>query len=256
MTTIDAMTHNEELLRQREQWFESDLGQHVLGCERALLESKLPGLFGFHLMQLGISRAVQLYDSSIIRHKFALGQIAGNPAQCALSLPEQLPIEADSVDVVLLHHVLEYSEHPHQLLREAARVTVPHGHLLIVGFNPWSAFGMGSLALRHFAHPVWQSGLLGARRVSDWLALLDFAVDDVGYAFHGLPLNHAATLQRLSGLNRWAQRCALPGGSVYLIHARKQVSPVTPVRMVRRLQRPRLSAVPLATPSARSNTLH
>ena len=31
-------------------WLDGDLGAHVLAAERALLESKLPGLYGFHLM--------------------------------------------------------------------------------------------------------------------------------------------------------------------------------------------------------------
>ena len=47
---------------------------------------------------------------------------------------------------------------------------------------------------RRLGHPVWASRLLGARRVADWLALLDFAVVDVRYRVHGPPVDHAATL--------------------------------------------------------------
>lgn len=239
-----------------ESWFDSELGRHVLEFERRLLDRKLPGLFGFHLMQLGISRQTMLFESSVIRHKFALAGAPGAPGVSALAEPEQLPIESDSVDVVILHHALEFSENPHQLLREAARVTVPHGSLLIVGFNPWSAFGVRALIGRRFGHPVWGSRLLGARRIADWLALLDFALDSTQYGFHSLPVNHAGVLQRFAGLDRLGERWSLPWGSIYVIHACKQVSPLIPLRQPRRRARPRIGAVPLATPSARNTTLH
>ena len=237
-------------------WLDGDLGAHVLAAERALLETKLPGLYGFHLMQLGISDRVRLYDSSMIRPKFTLGRFADARGPSACAEPEHLPIEPDSVDVALLHHVLEYSAQPHQLLREAARVVVPHGHLLIVGFNPWSLFGLRAAATRRFGHPVWGGATLAPRRVKDWLALLDFAVDDVQCGFHSLPLDHAPTLARLAPIERAATRWSLPCGGVYLIHARKQLSPLTPVRPLLRRVRPRLGSVPLATPSARDTTIH
>lgn len=237
-------------------WLDGDLGAHVLAAERALLETKLPGLYGFHLMQLGISDRVRLYDSSMIRHRFTLGRFADARGPSARAEPEHLPIEPDSVDVAILHHVLEYSAQPHQLLREAARVVVPHGHLLIVGFNPWSLFGLRASATRRVGHPVWEGATLAPKRVKDWLALLDFAVDDVQCGFHSIPIDHAPTLSRLARLDRAAARWSLPCGGVYLIHARKQQSPLTPVKPLLRRMRPRLAGVPLATPSARDNTIH
>ena len=243
-------------LRARERWFETDLGRHMLGAERALVDAKLAQLYGFHLMQMSISTEVSLFESSMIRHKFSLAQLPGGQGISALAEPEQLPIESDSVDVVLLHHVLEYSQNPHQMLREATRVVVPHGHLLIVGFNPWSPFGLRCVLGRRFAQPIWHSHLLGARRLTDWLGLLDFAVDDVQYRCHALPVNHAATLARLAPLDRWGENCALPCGSVYLVHARKQISPLTLIRAPRRLAPRRMSVIPLATLRTRGTTLH
>ena len=100
------------------------------------------------------------------------------------------------------------------------------------------------------------SSLLSARRLTDWLGLLDFAVDDVQFRCHAPPLNHAATLSRLAPLDRWGESWSLPGGSVYLVHARKQIRPLTMIRAPRRLAPRRLSALPLATPRARGTTLH
>jgi SAM-dependent methyltransferase len=150
-------------------WFDSALGARVLATERELLDVRLPQLYGFHLMQLGISDRLRLCDSSMIRHRFVLARSPAARAVSACAELERLPIDADSVDVALLHHVLEYSAQPHQLLRETARVVVPHGHLLVLGFNPWSLFGLrAGLARRVAARPVWHGATLAVRRVKDW----------------------------------------------------------------------------------------
>ena len=82
------------------------------------------------------NRCVRLFDASAVRHKFQLARLAGASGIGALSDPEQLPIESESIDVALLHHVLEYSASPHALLRESARVVVPHGSVIVIGFAP------------------------------------------------------------------------------------------------------------------------
>ncbi len=251
------MTENSDSaeLIAREEWLDTGFGREVLAAERSLAADKLPGLFGFHLMQLGISRRVSLYDESVVRHKFRIASQPGGLDHAAVAAAESLPFEADSIDVALLHHALEYSPDPHQLLREAARVVVPHGHMVVMGFNPWSLFGLCSLPGRRFGHPIWNSRLLGVRRVCDWLKLLDFAIHDVQYRVFAPPVDHEGTLQRFRAVDRVAAKWPLPGGAVYMIHARKQQSVLTPVRGLR-WRAPRFSAVQIATPSTRNRTLH
>ena len=96
-------------LLELESWFQSAFGAYVLGFERELLDARLPELYGFHLMQLGICRAACLFESSVIRHKFMLGRLPGSCELSAITESESLPIESDCVDVVILHHTLEYS---------------------------------------------------------------------------------------------------------------------------------------------------
>src|SRR6266853_44672 len=47
-----------------------------------------------------------------------------------------LPFEADSFDVVTIHHVLHYADDPAAALSEAARVVRPGGVVLVVDFSP------------------------------------------------------------------------------------------------------------------------
>ncbi|SUC20518.1 Methyltransferase domain [Proteus mirabilis] len=54
-----------------------------------------------------------------------------------------LPFENKSVDVCLMAHVLDYSADPHWLLREADRVLVDDGWIILSSFNPISLLGIG-----------------------------------------------------------------------------------------------------------------
>jgi len=50
----------------------------------------------------------------------------------------QLPLASQSVDLVVLPHVLESHDHPHEVLRETERVLMPEGQVVISGFNTGS----------------------------------------------------------------------------------------------------------------------
>ena len=56
----------------------------------------------------------------------------------ALARPDALPLATDSVDALLLPHTLELHDNPHEVLREVARVLIPEGHVVVLGFNPVS----------------------------------------------------------------------------------------------------------------------
>jgi hypothetical protein len=142
------------------------------------------------------------------------------------------------------------------LLREAHRVLMPRGHLVITGFNPWSLLGLRARVGRRFGHAAWQTALLRPGRVVDWLHLLDFAVESVRYAFFRLPVNRSSVLRRSERLEGIGERLSLPFGCVYQIHAIKQVTPLIPLRPHWERRRAALDVVPLARPSTRNTTLH
>ena len=231
-------------------WFDSALGEQVLQTERAILDQLLAGYFGYHLLQLSIQKNT-LHDASPIQNKISIGldACAGNAPMIAQA--NELPFEDDSIDVVLLHHLLDFLAAPLDTLREAARVSLPMGHLVIIGFNPFSTWGAWKIAARLSGRAPWNGQFIRPGRLMDWLNVLNFKIDQAQYCFYRPPIARRRIKQPdySQGLPR---RFNLPIGAVYLIVARKQVGTLTPIRPVWRTQRTfgQLSSVP----SARRNS--
>ena len=149
-TDFSALTSSSHpVLEGIRSWFASDLGRHVLKTESAMLEQLLPGLFGYHLTQFSVQDSV-LHDASPIQNKIIVN--LDTTKSGLVSNPTQLPFANDSIDVALVHHLLDFSESPQKILRELARVTLPMGHIVIVGFNPISLWG--SLAYHSARHSL------------------------------------------------------------------------------------------------------
>lgn len=216
-----------------EGWFDSPMGQHLLREEQGILDEELSNLFGYHLMQLSINRQVRLYDNSRICHCFAVG--TGEKTATAdvgmYSSLDALPLEDESVDVTVLHHVLEFSTNPHQVLREASRVTIARGYIIIFGFNPVSLMG----AIKPFAQicsssPIWRRNSLRKARISDWLQFLDCNTLRTYNGFYKWPLQNKSYLENFSGLSPLLHKMKFPFGNFYCLVARKDRACVTPIR--------------------------
>ena len=202
-----------------QEWFATPLGQYLLEKEQAYLDDVTPDIFGFHAMQLGMPE-VDLLRESRIAHRVRIAA-ADRPdvyAKC-----HELPLATHSIDMVLLPHVLEFAAEPHAILREVDRVMMPEGRLVIVGFNPWSLWGLrSSVGFSRNDYP-WNGRFVSLPRVKDWLALLGFDVNAgrlVGYAppFDNVKLRRTFDFMEPAGDRWWAV-----GGAVYMLQAIKRV---------------------------------
>lgn len=232
-------------------WYRRQLGQWLIESEREQLEPALCHLFGYYLVQVGSAMDDYLLGASPIRNHIVIDEAApiNRPGQegarvlgmhgCA----DILPLQNDSIDVVVLPHTLEFEPSPHQVLREVERVLVAEGHVVIVGFNPWSLWGgrrlfsqMGRLGRygrfgrqRRPALP-WRGAFRSTIRIKDWLALLGFEVVMTRYGFFRPPLQHQGIMKRLRWLERLGARWWPYFGGAYIIVAKKKVVTLTPIR--------------------------
>jgi len=201
------------------EWFQTPLGHYLLEKERAYLDEVTPDIFGFHALQLGMTD-VDLLRENRITHKLRIGKEdeVDVRAEC-----QELPIATQSIDMVLLAHVLEFADEPHAILREVDRVMMPEGHLVIVGFNPWSLWGLRSaLGFSRHLHP-WNGRFLSLLRVKDWLALLGFEVSAGRLIAYAPPFDRERWIRRFGFMEPAGDRWWAVGGAVYMLQAIKRV---------------------------------
>lgn len=214
------------------EWFTSELGRRVLSREENLLEDVLPRCFGFHAVHMGMQVEGDLLASSLIAHRFAADRALLKTRLSTLVCdPEAMPLAGDSVDLVFLHHSLDVVSQPHAWLREAARVLVPEGHLLVVGFNPWSLWGISRIFRGPWQHLPWLHRPVSPSRLADWLSLLDFDVLGLETTYHYPPMRNTRWERYFAWLDWLGRRYWRQAGAVYVLLAKKRNSCLTPLRL-------------------------
>lgn len=125
-----------------------------------------------------------------------------------------LPFPAESLDLVTLPHALDFAPSAHQTLREAARVLVPEGRLILTVFNPLSLWWMRQKAVGAGLRPYLptHTSPVPLYRLKDWLTLLGFEIDRGRFGVYSPSCHSLRNFERWKWLDkagdRWAPHCA------------------------------------------------
>jgi len=211
------------------QWYATSLGQSIAQRLETELGDRLGDVFGYQGLQIGnlVPDLHLLAGAGLQRHLVldapgAAADIHGDVLD--------LPIASGTMKAVAFFHTLDFCDHPHQALREANRVLTDDGQLIIIGFNPYSAFGARHALTAWRRREPWNGRFYARHRVSDWLSVLDYRVLDSTAMFMRPPINSQRVLRRLErmeGLNRWLSAV----GGIYIMRARKQTIPMSMLPM-------------------------
>lgn len=168
-----------------------------------------------------------------------------------------LPFEAQSVDLIVMPHTLEFTSDPHRLLREAERVLMPEGQLIILGFNSLSLWGarqsVGKMTGRPFVPAA--VDLIAFTRLKDWIKLLGFDLERGRFGCYRPPLGTEQWLSRYGFMEAAGDRWWPILGATYMIKAIKRVRGmrlVGPLKVKKPVLAPGLA--PAAAPNTRSHT--
>ena len=264
-------------------WLVTPPGRYALAWEQALFDQWVGDLFGYHALQLGrpeldtlrenrmpyrglVLTAARGVDASPLMTKAASDTTCGTPSYDAgaadmvardilVSRFDELPIATASTDLVVLPHVLEFAENPHDILREVERILVPEGQVIITGFNNLSLWGareeLGRLAGSPFLPPG--ADLIAFTRLKDWLKLLSFDIDRGRFGCYRPPLRGEHWLQRFEFMEPAGDRWWPIFGALYAVRAVKRVRGM---RLVGKVRKRILGLQPAAAPVATPNTTH
>lgn len=249
MDSVRRPTLPDSLPCRLREWYSQPLGRLLGIAEAQAIDEFLPTLFGYHLLVVDPPWEDDVLCGSRIPHHVFMRRDAD--AQAGLyGAADALPLATDSLDMLVLPHTLELTDDPHQVLREAERCLIPEGHVIVIGFNPFSCWGVRRFLFGWRGQLPWSSHFISVTRIKDWLALLGFDTLSVRRVFYRPPLKRHGALQKLAFLDSLGRRGWLPGAAGYLLLARKRVAGMTPLRPRWRPRR-RFVAAGIAGPTHR-----
>ncbi len=221
------MQAEQPLIVELAQWLATAPGQYVQAWEQTQIDGMVTNVFGYHAIQIGLPHWDLLQANRIPfkgRSCSALENAVGQSA-VVINDPENLPFDTQSIDLLVLPHVLECSNAPHQILREVERVLMPEGRVVISGFNPWSLWG-GRERIPGLdpLMPVPAHMQVSLARLKDWFKLLSLELDRGRFGCYAPPCLNKVWLDRWAFMeaagDRWWPVC----GAVYVVSAVKHVT--------------------------------
>jgi SAM-dependent methyltransferase len=163
-----------QIVSAPEHWAQLPKGEYFRDALERQLKPWLAKMYGFHLLKIGNLSAEINTESCAISHQVNVS-LAGQPIQVKAD-PLHLPFAEKSVDACLLANTLPWCSDPHRLLREADRVLIDDGWLILSGFNPMSLMGLRKLVPVLRRKSPYNSRMFTFTRQLDWLSLLNFEV--------------------------------------------------------------------------------
>jgi SAM-dependent methyltransferase len=234
-------------------WLDTPAGHYIRNWEQARLDALTADIFGFNAVQIGLPQ-INALQANRMPHKWltdigiATSGAADAPRPAVLHDFTELPFASQSLDLVVLPHVLEFASDPHNVLREVERVLIPEGQVIICGFNPASLWGARQVAGRLTgAHFLPQDGeFISLPRLKDWLKLLSMEVNRGHFGCYAPPSATEQWLNRFAFMEKAGDRWWPYLGAVYIVQAIKRVRGM---RLIGPAWIKQLATVPKAVPA-------
>ncbi|MDO6427790.1 methyltransferase domain-containing protein [Thalassotalea sp. 1_MG-2023] len=209
-------------------WEKLPNGELIVESIDTILAPWWPKFFGYHLLKIGALSHHINTSASTIQHQVTISE--HKPHADINAEIEDLPLLEHSVDVCLLSHVLEFTLDPHHVIREANRVLIPNGYLVITGYNAFSLAGLNSFVPYRRQQPPWNERFFSPLRVKDWLDLMGYEILADERCLHSMLANNVSQHLMARQWRQFTQRYLSSLGSIFVIVAKKRVLPLTPIK--------------------------
>ncbi len=162
------------------EWYDStSFGQTLRDSESSYLLNTLNHTYYQRILQVGRLGTETDYIPEEFLRNFCLIVDEENEhpsmVNTVIAKTDEWPIACESVDTLIIPHLIEFEAEPQRILNEAERVLKPEGRLYVLGFNPWSISRL--LHFRQKSPSPWKQNFVSRSQVADWLHLLKFETE-------------------------------------------------------------------------------
>lgn len=186
-------------------------------------------VFGYYLVKFGALSSSLDSSGCRIRRQLSVGEHGAVDIRGKL---DELPFLQHSVDACLLTFTLDFANDPHAVMREANRILVPDGHMMIICFNPFSLVGLGQYWPGRRNRYPWHGRFFACHRIKDWLSLLGCEIIAEQHCiFSSLTRSNLSSVR----LQQLGERFLPMMNSVYMLLAKKREVPATLIKQSWRL---------------------
>ena len=226
------LPHQQRNLQYWHKWLkQQNIGSKLLAAEYLLLNKLNLSPLGRHAVLVGVPAQAKLLQASGMPCKTLLSYLplSGLKTMGVQTAFHELPLTTGSVDFAILPHTLEFAQNPKLVLQEACRIVRPDGLLIVLHFNPFSAWGINKVL---FKAPgiTWQHQFVEGHKVNKWLQANSFHIEKEVATFFRPPVQHPGIYKKLSFLEGLAKYFTMFGGVTAYV-ARAKVIPLTPIKL-------------------------
>ena len=204
-------------------WYRQLPGALIAEKERKLLDQLLPQIPGQFLVQIGGPSDLNLVESSPIQAKYYMScecVPGGFDTRVQLNL-QCLPLVPHSIDVIVIAHLLGFSQDPYCLLEEAFHSLKPGGSLFVLGFNKLGMWSFERYLRGRKGYP-WAGKFQSALTVKRWLRHFGCSIVLSKTLCFLPPLEERPAKKWVEASDSIGSTCFPGMGSVYFVNAVKR----------------------------------
>lgn len=200
----------------------------LLKSELAALAMVLPKIFGYYIVQIG----GPIGGEGVLATSKIHNRIIVNPMPTSMDNlmaiqcnQDELPFLPESLDACVLFHTLEFAPHPKTILQETYDSLINGGHLVILGFNPYSLWGITKF-FKRTKKDIWGGNWISPRKLNAWLSAIGFSTYDYQTFYFCPPIENPKKMLFLEEMGSilWPY-----GGASYILIAHKVAAAITPI---------------------------
>ncbi len=160
-------------------FFETPQGKLLQVLERNYLKRSITVSYKQTILQIGGLKWESEFIDCTLYKNFRILDAKGRGSKEAVIIcgkPHKLPIQSETVDLVLLPHLLEFDTNRFQTMREIERILKPEGEVVILNFNLLNIWVRLQFIWNIKISNSWYGYFISRSRISDWLQLLSFEI--------------------------------------------------------------------------------